>query len=142
MSEIAEQFIIKWHEAVAERSFDKIDALLGDNIQLISPVAFKPFSDRAYILKVLDNVVTVIENFHYSRSTVLSDGGVLLVFEGQVDGKTIEGIDLFDLEPDGRVKTLKVMLRPFRVYAIFAFTMADRLGISTLKMKLLKFLLR
>ena len=142
MSEVAEQFIKKWHEAVDERSFEKINALLSADIQLISPVAYKPFSDRKYILKVLENVVSLVENFHYTRSTVLSDGGVLLVFEGEVDGKTIEGIDLFDLDSEGRVKTLKVMLRPFRIYATFAFKMAERLGIRSFKMKLLQFLMR
>ena len=142
MSEVAEKFIMKWHEAVDERSFEKINALLSADIQLISPVAYEPFSDRKYILKVLENVVSLVENFHYTRSTVLSDGGVLLVFEGQVDGKTIEGIDLFDLDSEGRVKTLKVMLRPFRIYATFAFKMAERLGIRSFKMKLLQFLMR
>jgi len=142
MSEVAEQFIKNWHEALDERSFEKVNALLSDDIQLISPVAFRPFTDRKYILKVLENVVSLVENFHYTRSTVLSDGGVLLIFEGKVDGKTIEGIDLFDLDSEGRVKTLKVMLRPFRVYAIFAFKMAERLGVASLKMKLLKFLIR
>lgn len=138
MSEVAEQFIIKWHQAVDERSFEKIDALLSQNMQLISPVAFKPITDRSYILKVLENVVSLIENFHYTRSTVLSDGGVLLVFEGEIEGKTIEGIDLIDLDSAGRVETLKVMLRPYGTYTQFAYKMAERLGIRSFKMKLLK----
>ncbi len=142
MSELAEQFIEKWHKAVDSRSYDQINALLSDDFQLISPVAFKPFSDRKYILKVLENVVTLVEGFHYTRSTALSDGGVLLIFEGKVDGKTIEGIDLFDLNDQGQAKSLKVMLRPFRVYAVFAFTMAERLGIGNLKMKFLKYMMR
>ena len=141
MSEKAQQFIEKWHEAVDERSFDKINALLSQDIKLISPVAFNPFSDRTYILKVLENVVTVIENFHYTRSTVLDDGGVLLVFEGQVDGRTIEGIDLFDLNDEGQATSLKVMLRPFRIYATFAFKMAERLGMMNFKMRVLRLLM-
>ena len=68
--------------------------------------------------------------------------GILLVFEGEIDGQTLEGIDLIDLDSDGKLKTLKVMVRPFRVYTKFAFTMAERLGIKSLKMSLLKFLLR
>lgn len=142
MSVLAQQFIEQWHEAVDERSFEKINALLSQDIQLISPVAFKPFSDRTYILNVLENVITTIENFHYTRSTVLDDGGVLLVFEGQLDGKTIEGIDLFDLDDEGKATSLKVMLRPFRVYSAFAFKMAERLGVMNFKMKLVKFLMR
>jgi hypothetical protein len=92
MTEVATKFIEKWHQAVLERSLDKVENLLAPDIQLISPVAFKPFTDRNYILKVLENVVSLIEDFHYTRSTVLSDGGVLLVFEGKVEGKIIEGI--------------------------------------------------
>ncbi len=141
MTEAATKFIEKWHQAVLERSVDKVEKLLAPNIQLVSPVAFKPFTDRNYIIKVLENVVSLIEDFHYTRSTVLSDGGVLLVFEGKVEGKIIEGIDLIDLDDQGRIKTLKVMLRPFRVYSTFAFKMAERLGVGSFKMKLLKLLM-
>ena len=141
MTDLPGKFIEDWHSAVEERSLEKVSALLAEDVNLISPVAFKPFTDRAYILKVLENVVGTLENFRYTRSTVLSDGGVLLVFEGEIDGKTLEGIDLIDLDSDGKVKTLKVMMRPFRVYTKFAFTMADRLGIKSVKMSLLRFLL-
>ncbi len=141
MTDLHDDFLEKWHSAVDERSFEKVDALLAGDMKLISPVAYKPFTDRAYILKVLENVVGALENFRYTRSTVLSDGGILLVFEGEIDGKTLEGIDLIDLDPEGKVKTLKVMVRPFKVYTKFAFTMAERLGIRSLKMSFLKFLL-
>ena len=141
MTDLPGKFIEDWHSAVEERSFEKVNALLAEDVNLISPVAFKPFTDRGYILKVLENVVGTLENFRYTRSTVMNDGGVLLVFEGEIDGKTLEGIDLIDLDSDGKVKTLKVMMRPFRVYTKFAFTMADRLGIKSVKMSLLRFLL-
>lgn len=142
MTDKATEFIEKWHHAVQERSLEKVEELLAPDMRLISPVAFKAYSDRNYILEVLKNVVSLIEGFHYTRSTVLNDGGVLLVFEGEIDGKTIEGIDLIDLDDQGRITTLKVMLRPFRVYSLFAFKMAERLGISSVKLKLLKFLMR
>ena len=141
MTDLPGKFIEDWHSAVEERSFEKVNALLADDVNLISPVAFKPFTDRAYILKVLENVVGTLENFRYTRSTVLSDGGVLLIFEGEIDGLTLEGMDLIDLDAEGKVKTLKVMMRPFRVYTKFAFTMAERLGIKSLKMSLMRFLL-
>ena len=141
LADLPTTFIEEWHAAVDERSHEKINALLADDVTLISPVAFKPFADRTYVLKVLENVVGTLENFRYTRSTVLSDGGVLLVFEGEVDGKTLEGIDLFDLDSEGKVKTLKVMVRPFRVYAKFAFTMAERMGIRNWRMSLMRFLL-
>jgi hypothetical protein len=141
MTEAAVKFMEKWHQAVSELSLDKVENLLAPDIQLISPIAFQIYTDRNYILKVLENVVSLIEDFHYTRSTILSDGGVLLVFEGKVDGRIIVGIDLIDLDSQGRVKTLKVMLRPFRVYSTFAFKMAERLGVSSFKMKLLKLLM-
>lgn len=142
MTDLHNEFLEKWHSAVDERSREKINALLADDMKLISPVAFKPFTDRSYVLKVLENVIGTLDNFRYTRSTVLSDGGILLVFEGEIDGKTLEGIDLIDLNPEGKVKVLKVMLRPFKVYSKFAFAMAERLGIKSLKMSLLRFLMR
>lgn len=141
MTDLPSKFIEDWHSAIDERNLEKVDALLAEGVTLISPVAFKPITDRAYILKVLENVVGTLENFRYTRSTVLSDGGVLLVFEGEIDGKTLEGIDLIDLDSEGKVKTLKVMVRPFRVYTKFAFAMAERLGIKSLRMSLMRFLL-
>ena len=141
MTDLPSTFIEKWHSAVEERSYEKVNSLLADDVKLVSPVAYKPFTDRAYILKVLENVVGTLDNFRYTRSTVLSDGGVLLVFEGEIDGKTLEGIDLIDLDSEGKVKTLKVMVRPFRVYAKFAVTMGERLGVKNFRMSLMKFLL-
>jgi len=95
MTEIATRFIEEWHQAIQERSLDKVENLLAPpNIKVVSPVVFKPYTDRDYILKLLENVISVIEDFHYTRSTILSDGGVLLVFEGKVEGKIIEGINL------------------------------------------------
>ena len=141
MTDIPGKFIEDWHCAVEERSFEKVNALLADDVNLVSPVAFKLITDRAYILKVLENVVGTLENFRYTRSTVLSDGGVLMIFEGEIDGKTLEGIDLFDLDSEGKVKTLKVMVRPFFAYTKFAFAMAERMGIKSLRMSLVKFLL-
>ena len=142
MTDLQSRFIEEWHSAVEERSFEKVNALLAEDATLISPVAFKPITDRTYILKVLENVVGTLENFRYTRSTVLSDGGVLLIFEGEIDGMTLEGMDLIDLDAEGKLKTLKVMMRPFRVYTKFVFTMAERLGIRSLKMSLLRFLMR
>jgi hypothetical protein len=142
VNESAKRFIQKWHEALEEKSLEKIDKLLSPGVRLISPVAFKPFTDRQYIMKVLSTVVSTLKDFRYTRSCVLDDGGVLMVFEGELKGKTIEGIDLFDLNDKGQITQLKVMLRPFRVYASFAIEMGERLGKSNLTMKLLKLLLR
>lgn len=142
VNESARRFIQQWHEALEKRNLEKVDLLLAPDVRLVSPVAFRAFTDRQYILKVLRTVVSTLENFRYTRSCVLDDGGVLLVFEGELNGRTIEGIDLFDLDDDGRVTQLKVMLRPFRVYASFAIEMGEQLGSSNLTMKLMKLLLR
>jgi hypothetical protein len=142
VNESAKQFIQKWHEALEQKSLKKIDRLLAPDVRLVSPVAFIPFTDRQYILKVLSTVISTLKDFRYTRSCDLDDGGVLMVFEGELKGKTIEGIDLFDLDDNGRVTQLKVMLRPFRVYASFAIEIGERLGKSNLTMRLLKLLLR
>lgn len=92
MNESAKQFIQKWHAALEEKSFEKIERLLSPGVRLISPVAFKPVTDRQYIMKVLSTVVSTLEDFRYTRSCVLDDGGVLMVFEGELKGKTIEGL--------------------------------------------------
>ena len=138
MNNRARQFIQNWHQAIAERSLEKVDQALAPDVRLISPVAFRPIIDRQYILRVLKTVFSTLQNFRYTRSCVLDDGGVLMLFEGELKGKTIEGVDIFDLDDKGQVTQLKVMLRPFRVYASFAIEMGERLDRSNLTMKLLK----
>ena len=142
MNESAQKFIQSWHEALEERSLEKVDQLLSPDVRLISPVAYKPITDRQYVMKVLSTVVSTLEDFRYTRSSILDDGGVLMVFEGKLRGKMLEGIDLFDLNDKGQVTQLKVMLRPFRAYASFAIEIGERLGKSNATMKLLKLLLR
>jgi hypothetical protein len=50
MTEAAAKFMEKWHQAISERSLEKVENLLAPDIQLISPIAFKIYTDRNYIL--------------------------------------------------------------------------------------------
>ena len=49
------KFIEDWHSAVQERSLEKVNALLAEDVNLISPVAFKQDTDRSYEIILIDD---------------------------------------------------------------------------------------
>jgi hypothetical protein len=65
------------------------------------------------VRRLLDAVLAVFEDFHYTRE-IGADGSRdhALVFETRVGDKQIEGCDFLQLDEDGAISELMVMVRP------------------------------
>lgn len=118
-------FLKEWRAAVDSGDHARIYGLLGDKITFSSPVVYKPSSDRVYIEHVLGFVAASLNDFRYVDEYE-QPGGAALVFQGTVNGLNIEGIDLFKLDDAGKVRELKVMMRPLNAVMVLAETMKAR----------------
>ena len=121
------QFIREWHEAFAARDWHRISGLLAEGFELVSPVAHRPYGDRTKCLAILKAVIRTLHGFTYTRSEAFP-GGALLVFQGEIDGLTLQGIDLFDLDNSGQARRLTVMVRPLKAATLFAQRMGEQLA--------------
>lgn len=86
-------------------------ALMADDIEFHSPVAFRPFVGRESVAGVLEAVMGTFEDFEYTDE--LHEGDVTtLVFNARVGDKKLQGIDILRHNEAGEIAHFTVMLRP------------------------------
>jgi hypothetical protein len=111
----------------------EVDAILGSlapDVVFRSPVVFKPYEGREAVAGVLSAVVQVFEDFRYLAD--LSDGDrEVLLFEARVGDRQLQGVDVLELDPDGLVAELIVMVRPMSGLLALAEAMRERLAASS-----------
>ncbi|MEU4765951.1 nuclear transport factor 2 family protein [Actinosynnema sp. NPDC023794] len=83
----------------------------SDDITLHSPVKFHPFEGIDAVRALFGVLQRTFEDFRYVGQYDGPDGHVLH-FRTVVGGKQVEGIDLIELDGDGRIGTFTVMIRP------------------------------
>ncbi len=129
----AGSFAERWTRIVAERDLDALGAILCDDVVLRSPVLHRPTEGRLAVGLLLAHVVEVLEPLRYTG--VYEDGGngVVLRFTARVtadDGRAldVDGVDVFSLDGDGRVRELTVMIRPLSALQAVGARMRERLA--------------
>jgi ketosteroid isomerase-like protein len=86
-------------------------ALFADDITFHSPVKFQPFEGIDAVRALFGVLQRTFEDFRYVGEYEGPNGHVLH-FRTVVNGKQVEGIDLIELDQDGRIGTFTVMIRP------------------------------
>ena len=120
----AEQFLKTWHTAVLAKDAELLDTIIADGCTLLSPVVWKPTSDKAYLIHILQGVVQTIDGFEYRHETI--DGNLLyLEFTGTVDGKGLLGLDRITLNDEGKMVEIEVLIRPLNTLVEFATRMRE-----------------
>ena len=113
--------------AVERRDLAAIRELLADDVRFISPVAFKPYDGKAITIAILSNVIEVFQNFRYVNEIgTTHDADHALVFEAEVNGKTLTGCDFLHYNEDGKIDQFMVMVRPLNGATELANEMAAR----------------
>ncbi|MBN1529969.1 MAG: nuclear transport factor 2 family protein [Thermoleophilaceae bacterium] len=98
--------------AVESRDLDAAADLLAPDVQLHSPVAFRPFDGRESVMGVLTAITSVFEDFEYIDELESDDGTTALIFRARVGDKSVQGIDYLRHGDDGLITEFTVMLRP------------------------------
>jgi limonene-1,2-epoxide hydrolase len=105
-----------FRRAIEARDLDAAVALLREDVVFRSPVVFKPYHGREALRLILETVMAVFEDFRYVREIGADIGSGArdhaLVFEARVGDKQIEGCDFIQLDEDGAISALTVMVRP------------------------------
>jgi hypothetical protein len=113
--------------AVEAKDLDRMRDVLREDVVLHSPVTFRPFEGRDAVMFILGNVVEILEDFRYTAELVSGDQ-VVLRFTARAGDREIEGIDFLDLDADGKVAELTVLMRPLSALTRFAELMGERVG--------------
>ena len=112
MSEIPET-IRRWHVIALERRAEELKDILAEDCVFESPVVHTPQKGRAIVEAYLRGALEVLntEHFRYGGEWYGRDSAVLEFFS-EVDGITINGVDIIGWGADGRITSFKVMVRP------------------------------
>jgi hypothetical protein len=101
-----------FRQAVEAGDADAMAAALAPDVTFRSPIVFKPYEGREAVMALLSLVVQVFEDFRYVDE-LHGDGSTCLVFEARVGDRDLEGVDYLRYGPDGLVRELAVLVRPF-----------------------------
>lgn len=126
--------LARWH-AYMESEGDPalLSALIADDCVFHSPVVHTPQSGKPIVMAYLLAAAEVLGNdsFHYVRELVDGDE-MMLEFVTELNGISVNGIDIIRFGDDGKIHDFKVMVRPLKaintVWAMMGAQLAKAKG--------------
>lgn len=117
-----------WHKFVNERNIHELNSFISDDVTLFSPVVFKPIKGKFMVTMYLQAAAEIIANdsFKYVRE-VVDKQNAILEFETEINGLSVNGVDMLQFTKDGKLKEIKVMIRPLKGVNVVHQKMAEYL---------------
>jgi hypothetical protein len=118
----------RWHRLVRSQDAATLDELLADDAVFHSPIVHAPQRGKAVTRLYLSAALKVFcnDSFHYVRELV-GPHDAILEFETQIDGITVNGVDMIRFDDSGRITEFKVMLRPLKAINLIHERMGEML---------------
>ena len=107
--------IERWLRMIESGQTDQLDDMLSEDAVFYSPAVFSPQRGRALTAAYLRAAEQMFSttNFHYVEKWYGHNSAVLH-FAANVDGLSLEGIDMIHWNDAGQITTVTVMIRPFK----------------------------
>jgi ketosteroid isomerase-like protein len=114
-----------WHRLVREGDVKGLDRLLSDDVVFYSPVVHTPKAGKTVTMQYLTAAfhVLVNESFRYVRE-VANGNDAVLEFQVEIDGITVNGVDMIRWNISGEIVEFKVMIRPLKAINLIQQKMA------------------
>lgn len=109
------QALERWHACISSKSMANLDQIIADDAVFYSPIVHTPQEGKALVMLYLNAAGEVLTqgNFVYLNEYTSEDGAVL-EFQTEVDGLTINGVDMIRWNNEGKICEFKVMIRPLK----------------------------
>jgi len=126
---IENRTLARWHDLARRRDGAGLVDLLADEVVFHSPVVHTPKHGKRITQQVLAAAFQVLSNpsFRYVRE-VVGEHDAVLEFMVEIDGITVNGVDMLKWNDEGRIVEFKVMLRPLKAVNIIHQKMAEMLA--------------
>ena len=121
--------IERWLRVIETGQTAQLDDMLAEDAVFYSPAVFTPQRGRATAVAYLRAAEHMFSGtgFHYVEKWIGADSAVLH-FAAEVDGLSVEGIDMIHWNDDGEITSFKVMIRPFKALEKVISKMAELLA--------------
>jgi SnoaL-like domain len=119
----------RWREFARSHDPALLWDLLHPDVVFESPVVHTPQRGRDITFKYLTSVVKVLNgpSFRFIGEWT-SNTGAVLEFTGEVDGITINGVDIITCDANDRITHFKVMVRPLKAINLLHRLMGEQLS--------------
>ena len=119
----------RWHGFIKSQDQAELWDLLHPDVVFESPVVHRPQRGRDITFKYLTSATKVLggPTFSYVGEWT-SDTGAVLEFTNDVDGITINGVDIISFDVGGRITHFKVMVRPLKAINLLHRLMGEQLA--------------
>jgi ketosteroid isomerase-like protein len=119
----------RWHAMVRAKDTAALDDLLDDDAVFISPVVHSPQEGKMKTALYLHAAMHVLNNdsFRYVDEWHAPNSAVL-EFALELDGITINGVDMIWWNDAGRITRFKVMVRPLKAIQLLHAKMGAMLA--------------
>lgn len=121
--------IKRWLEVIETGRTAELDDMLTEDAVFYSPAVFAPQRGRATAVAYLRAAEQMFSgtDFHYVEKW-FGERSAVLHFAAEVDGLSVEGIDMIHWDDDGKITSVKVMIRPFKALQGVIGRMAELLA--------------
>ena len=118
-----------WHRIAAARDVAGLDGLLADQCVFHSPVVHTPQVGKAVTTQYLAAAFHVFfnETFGYVRE-LTGDNQAILEFKVEINGITVNGVDMMTWDESGQIIDFKVMVRPLKAVSLIHENMGKMLA--------------
>ena len=105
----------KWYDYVETHDLSELKAMLAHDVVFHSPVVHTPQAGKAITYAYLSAADQGLANdkFHYVGEFDCGDRAVL-EFQTEIDGLSVNGIDMIRWNEAGQIVEFKVMVRPLK----------------------------
>jgi hypothetical protein len=113
---------------VKNKNYENLSDFIDDDAILYSPIVFTPIEGSFMVGMYLMAASEIIGNgsFKYVREVCDSENAIL-EFETEINGITVEGVDMIKFTKEGKLKEIKVMIRPLKAVNIVHEKMGEYL---------------
>ncbi len=120
--------VAEWHELLKSGNVKRLDSLLAEDVVFFSPVVHTPQVGKAVATQYLSAAFKILldESFRYVRE-LKGPNDAVLEFEVDIDGISINGVDLIKWDDSGRIIEFKAMVRPLKAINLIHQKMAAML---------------
>ena len=112
---MSDSVIQRWHQYVESQDPSILSELIADDAIFLSPVVHTPQAGKQMCMMYLMGAMQVFSQgtFRYVNQWNQTNGAVL-EFESEIEGITINGVDLIRWNDQGQIVEFKVMVRPLK----------------------------
>ena len=112
---MSDTVIQRWHQYVESQDPSILSELIAEDAVFLSPVVHTAQQGKQMCMMYLMGAMQVFSQgtFRYVNQWERTNGAVL-EFESEIEGITINGVDLIHWNDEGQIVEFKVMVRPLK----------------------------